>query len=55
MWNDSLYLMQSNCDSQMFIFKPVFNWVLKYCKNYQHIKSLYILGYESFGRFSDRV
>ena len=23
----------------MFIFKPVFNWVLKYCKNYQHKKA----------------
>ena len=23
----------------MFIFKPVFNWVLKYHKNYQHIKT----------------
>ena len=31
----------------MFIFQPVFNldWVLKYRKNYQHIKSLYTLGY----------
>ena len=28
----------------MFIFKPVFNWVLKYRKDYQHLKSLYILG-----------
>ena len=39
----------------MFIFKPVFNWVLEYHKNYQHNKSLYTLGYESFGRFSDGV
>ena len=23
----------------MFIFKPVFNWVLKYHKNYQQIKA----------------
>ena len=23
----------------MFIFKPVFNWVLKYHKNCQHIKA----------------
>ena len=23
----------------MFMFKPVFNWVLKYPKNYQHIKA----------------
>ena len=23
----------------MFMFKPVLNWVLKYCKNYQHIKA----------------
>ena len=23
----------------MFMFKPVFNWVLKYHKNYQHIKA----------------
>ena len=23
----------------MFMFKPVFNWVLKYRKNYQHIKA----------------
>ena len=41
----------------MFIFKPVFNWVLKYRirKNYQHIKSLYTLGYESLGKFSNGV
>ena len=39
----------------MFILKPVFNWVLKYCKNDQYIKGLYTLGYESFGRFSDGV
>ena len=35
----------------MFIFKPVFNWVLKYRKNYQHIESLYMLGYEIFEKF----
>ena len=23
----------------MFMFKPVFNWVLKYHKNYKHIKA----------------
>ena len=23
----------------MFMFKPVFNWVLKHRKNYQHIKA----------------
>ena len=23
----------------MFMFKPVFNWVLKYRKNYQHTKA----------------
>ena len=23
----------------MFIFRPVFNWVLKYRKNHQHIKA----------------
>ena len=23
----------------MFMFKSVFNWVLKYCKNYQHMKA----------------
>ena len=39
----------------MFIFEPVFNWVLKYRKNYQDIESLYILGYEIFGRFSHGV
>ena len=22
----------------MFMFKPVYNWVLKYCKNSEHIK-----------------
>ena len=27
----------------MFIFKPVFNWVLKYRKKYQHIESFYML------------
>ena len=37
----------------MFIFKPVFSWVLKYHKNYQHIKSSDLLGYEAVGTFSD--
>ena len=23
----------------MFMFKPVFNWVLKHCKNSEHIKA----------------
>ena len=32
--------------SQLFIFKPVFNWVRKYRKKYQHIESFYMLGYE---------
>ena len=35
----------------MFTFKPVFNWVLKYCKNYQHIKSLYTMECESLKDF----
>ena len=29
--------------------------LLNTMKGYQHIKSLYMLGYESFGRFSDGV
>ena len=28
---------------------------LNIVKDYQHMKSLYMLGYESFGRFSDGV
>ena len=36
----------------MFTFKPVFNWVLKYRKNYQHLESLYMLGYDIFEKFS---
>ena len=55
MWNDSFMVIQFVSGSLMFIFKPVFNWVLKYGKNYQHIKSLYMLRYGSFGRFSDVV
>ena len=39
----------------MLIFKPIFNWVLKYHKNYQHIKSMHMFGYGSFGRFLDGV
>ena len=42
----------------MFMFKPVFNWVLKYRKSYQHIKACtcwgmkvledFQMGYENF-------
>ena len=39
----------------MFIFKPVLIGFINIVKSYQHIKSLYMLGYESFGRFSDGV
>ena len=35
----------------MFMFQLVFNWVLKYCKNYQHIKSLYTLGMKALEDF----
>ena len=41
MWDDSFKLnaIKFVSGSQMFMFKPVFNWVLKYRKNYQHIKA----------------
>ena len=40
----------------MFMFKSFFNWVLKYRKNYQHIRACTRwVGYESFRRFSDGV
>ena len=32
----------------MFMFKPVFNWVLKYCKNYQCMKMLVCVGVWKF-------
>ena len=46
----------------MFMFKPVFNWVLKYRKKYQHIKACtcwgmkvledFLMGYENLkGKF----
>ena len=47
----------------MFMFKPVFNWVLKYRKNYQHIKACtcwgmkgledFQMGYENLKRNLD--
>ena len=43
---------QTVSGSQMFIFKPVFTWVLKYRKKkYQHIGSFHMPSYETFGIF----
>ena len=60
MWDDSFKFnaIKFVSGSQMFIFEPVFNWVLKYRKSYQHIKACtcwgmkvledFQMGYENF-------
>ena len=47
-----LSLMQSNCEWQLNVYvQTCFNWVLKYHKNYQHIKACTCWGMKVFKDF----
>ena len=56
-FSTALSVMQSDgkWQSNVYPLNPFLIGLLNIVKTYQHIESLYMLGYEIFGRFSDGV